>query len=114
MTRRDLIVALIAASLTLAAVAATSARTAVLSSQVFDWNAMTAKPNKTGEVRSVVQAPTATLDEIEIHITALRPGETPHPPHNHPREELWSGKERTVEPPVNGGLTPTAPSPTAF
>src|SRR5258708_19384896 len=114
MTRRDLIVALITASLTLGAVAATSARSAVLSSQVFDWNAMTAKPNKTGAVRTVVQAPTATLDELEIHITTLRPGETPHPPHKHPDEELLVVKEGTVESLVNGELNRLGPGPITF
>src|SRR5258708_12818105 len=112
MTRRDLIVALITASLTLGAAAARAARSAVLSSQVFDWNAMTAKPNKTGAVRTVVQAPTATLDELEIHITTLRPGETPHPPHKHPDEELLVVKEGTVESLVNGELTRIWPGST--
>ena len=55
MTRRDLLVALITASLTLGGVAATHAQKTVLSSRVFDWNVMTATPNKTGEVRKVVQ-----------------------------------------------------------
>jgi quercetin dioxygenase-like cupin family protein len=114
MTRRDLIVALITASLMLGGVAATSARTAVLSSQVFDWTGMTAKPNKTGEVRTVVQAPTATLDELEIHITTLRPGETPHPPHKHPDEELLVVKEGTVESLVNGELKRVGPGSIIF
>jgi XRE family transcriptional regulator, regulator of sulfur utilization len=102
MTRRDLFVALIAVSLTLAAVAATSARTDVMGSTVFDWNTLTATPNKTGAVRKVVQQPTATLDELEIHITTLNPGETPHAPHKHPDEELLIVKEGTVESLVNG------------
>jgi quercetin dioxygenase-like cupin family protein len=114
MTRRDLIVALTTASLTLGGVAATSARSAVLSSRVFDWNTMTAKPNKTGEVRTVVQAPTATLDELEIHITTLRPGETPHPPHQHPDEELLVVKEGTVESLVNGELKRIGPGSIIF
>jgi hypothetical protein len=32
----------------------------VMGSRVFDWNAMVDKPNKTGSVRSVCSAPTAT------------------------------------------------------
>ena len=114
MTRRDLIVALITASLTLAGVAATSARSAVLGSRVFDWTAMTATANKTGEVRTVVRAPTATLDELEIHITTLRAGETPHPPHQHPDEELLIVKEGTVESLVNGELKRVGPGSVIF
>ncbi len=102
MTRRDVLVALVAVVVTLTGVAARQARTDPLVSQVFDWNAMTAKPNATGEVRSVVRAPTVTLEELEIHITTLKPGEASHPPHQHPNEELLIIREGTVEALVNG------------
>jgi quercetin dioxygenase-like cupin family protein len=114
MTRRDVFVALIAVSFTLSAVAATSARAPVLSSTVFDWKTFTATPNKTGEVRKVVQQPTATLDELEIHITTLNPGETPHAPHQHPDEELLIVKEGTVESLVNGELKRVGPGSIIF
>ena len=102
MTRRDLLVALIAAGLTLGGVAVTSAQKPLLGSQVFDWTTLTATPNKTGEVRRVVQQPTATLDELEMHITTLKPGEASHPPHQHPNEELLIIREGTVEALVAG------------
>jgi XRE family transcriptional regulator, regulator of sulfur utilization len=102
MTRRDLLVAFITASLTLGAVAAGSAQKPALGSQVFDWTAMTVRPNATGEVRSVVRAPTVTLAELEMHITTLKPGEASHPPHQHPNEELLIIREGTVEALVAG------------
>ncbi|HEX9368352.1 MAG TPA: cupin domain-containing protein, partial [Vicinamibacterales bacterium] len=68
----------------------------------------------TGEVRTVVQAPTATLDELEIHITTLNPGETPHAPHKHPDEELLIIKEGTVESLVNGELKRIGPGSIIF
>lgn len=102
MTRRDLIVALVTASLTLVGVAAMSAPSAVLGSTMFEWTALTPQPNRTGDVRRVVQRPTATLDELEIHITTLRPGQESHPPHQHPNEEILIVKEGTVEALVNG------------
>jgi XRE family transcriptional regulator, regulator of sulfur utilization len=114
MTRRDAFVALAAVVLTLCAVRATSARGAVLGSTVFDWKTFTATPNKTGEVRKVVQQPTATLDELEIHITTLNPGETPHAPHQHPDEELLIVKEGTVESLVNGELKRVGPGSIIF
>ena len=113
-TRRDLFVAAIAAAATLAGIAAASARGAVLSSTVFDWNAMTAKPNKTGEVRTVVQRPTATLDELEIHITTLNPGQVSHPPHQHPEEELLIVKEGDVEVLQNGVASRLGPGSVIF
>ena len=116
LTRRDLIVAAVAASLTLAVVTAVrvSAAPDVMGSTVFDWNNLTVAPNKTGAVRKVVQRPTATLDELEIHITTLNPGETPHAPHQHPDEELLIVKEGTVESLNNGELKRLGPGSIIF
>jgi XRE family transcriptional regulator, regulator of sulfur utilization len=114
MTRRDAVVALVAVFLTLGAVAATSARADVLGSTMFDWAALTAQPNRTGEVRRVVQKPTATLEELEIHITTLKPGEESHPPHKHVNEEILIVKEGNVEALVNGELKRGGPGSLIF
>jgi XRE family transcriptional regulator, regulator of sulfur utilization len=114
MTRRDLFVASIAVLLTLTGVAATQPKPAVLGSQVFDWKDMVAKPNATGEVRTVVRAPTVTLDELEIHITTLKPGEASHAPHQHPNEELLIVREGTVEALVAGQLKRVGPGSLIF
>jgi len=42
------------------------------------------------------------LDELECHVTTLNPGQDPHPPHQHPEEELYIIKEGTVEVLING------------
>ncbi len=60
------------------------------------------EPTKIGSRRSVVRAPTATLDELEMHITTLNAGEIAHPPHQHLAEELLIIKEGTLESLVNG------------
>jgi quercetin dioxygenase-like cupin family protein len=114
MTRRDCVVAVVAVCLTLVAVAAASARADVLGSTMFDWAALTAQPNRTGEVRRVVQKPTATLDELEIHITTLKAGEESHPPHKHVNEEILIVKEGTVEALVNGELKRGGPGSLIF
>jgi XRE family transcriptional regulator, regulator of sulfur utilization len=100
-TRRDVLVAVLAAGLTLGGVAL-SGRAEVMGSSIFEWEKMTAQTTKTGMVRRVVQQPTATLDELEIHITTLNPGESPHAPHKHADEELIVIKEGTVESFLNG------------
>ena len=114
MTRRDLLVALIAVSVTLTGVAATQPKPERLVSQVFDWKDMIAKPNATGEVRTVVRAPTVTLDELEIHITTLEPGLASHAPHQHPNEELLIVREGTVEALVNGQVKRVGPGSIVF
>ena len=105
LTRRDFTMVAAGGAVTLVALAAittTAGQTSRLSSQVWDWTTMKVVENKTGARRDVVRAPTVTLDELEMHITTLRPGETSHAPHQHPAEELLIIKEGTVEALVSG------------
>jgi quercetin dioxygenase-like cupin family protein len=113
-TRREMVMSLAGAAVALAGTAVVPARTAVQGSTIFDWNSMTAQPTKVGAVRRVCQVPTATLDELEIHITTLNPGETSHPPHKHPDEELLIVKEGTVESLVNGEHRRVGPGSVIF
>jgi mannose-6-phosphate isomerase-like protein (cupin superfamily) len=86
----------------------------VMGSSVFDWRSLPVQKTKVGESRKVCQAPTATLDELECHITTLNPGETPHPPHQHPDEEIVIVKEGTVESLVNGTIRRVGPGSVIF
>jgi uncharacterized cupin superfamily protein len=102
-TRRDFAVALAAVCTTVAA--ATFAQTAakpVMHSRVFNWSDLKAAPTKVGERRAVFDAPTATLENFECHITTLNPGEAPHAAHQHPDEELMIVKEGTLDVMQNG------------
>lgn len=85
-TRRDLCVALAAASCSAALLAQGSP--ARIGPSVFEWSALPVKKTDTGELREVLRGPTATLAELELHITTLDPGLASHPPHRHPNEEL--------------------------
>lgn len=114
LTRRDVVVALVAACLTFAVVALAQSEKPIMQSSAFDWNSMEAKSTKVGEVRRIFQAPTPTLDELECHITALKPGESPHPPHKHPDEELIIVKEGTVESSLNGKTYQLGPGSVIF
>ena len=90
MTRRDLGVAVVTMACTLGVASwarSQAAQPAVMGSNAWDWASLKATPNKTGEVRKVFQAPTATLDELECHITTVKPHMASHPPHQHPDEE---------------------------
>jgi len=79
-TRRDIIVAFAAAGATLCAVAVASERTPAPLSWVLDWNSIPAKETKVGSLRSFFKGPTATLAELELHVTTLNPGQASHPP----------------------------------
>ena len=87
---------------------------APLSSTIYDWNSIKVEVTKTGERRQFLQAPTPTLDELELHVTTLNPGEAPHPPHKHPDEELIIIKEGTVESTVNGITKRVGPGSVIF
>jgi quercetin dioxygenase-like cupin family protein len=112
-TRRDLFVALIAAAATAGAFALAN-QAPVMGSAVFDWNTIPAKPNATGSVRSFFSAPTATLDQLELHVTTLNPGQSPHPPHRHPNEELVIIQQGTVEALSNGQWKRLGPGSVIF
>ena len=96
-TRRDLIVAALSISTTVAGLAlAQSAAKPVMHSSIFQWADLKVLPTKTGERRNVFDAPTPTLSNFECHITTLNPGESPHTPHRHADEEVMILKEGTV------------------
>ena len=113
--RRDFIVAAISITFTLGAVTlARTTETPVMGSSIFDWNKIPVTPSKVGSGRKFFQAPTATLDELECHVTTLNPGATPHAPHKHPDEELIIIKEGTVESLNNGELKRVGPGSIIF
>ncbi len=72
-------------------------RAAIMHSAVIDWNEIPAKKSDVRILRQFFQSPTATLDELELHVTTLAAGESSHPPHQHQNEELVIIKEGTVE-----------------
>jgi quercetin dioxygenase-like cupin family protein len=123
-TRRELQFALFGALLATATItllcflayapSAVRADTNVMHSTVFDWNTLTVKPTAVGSTRSVVSSPTATLENLEIHVTTLNPGKMPHPPHRHPNEELVLIDQGTVEAFNNGTWKRVGPGSIIF
>jgi quercetin dioxygenase-like cupin family protein len=78
-------------------IATLAAQKHLQTSTVYPWSTTDTKPNEWGRVRQVMRAPTPTLDELEIHISTLNPGKSPHAPHKHQHEELLILKEGTLE-----------------
>lgn len=101
-TRRDVVVAFAAAAATLCAAAFAQSKLPLMKSSAFDWNSVPFEKTEKGGRRNFFQARTATLDELECHVTTLNPGVTSHPPHQHPNEELIIVKEGFVEATING------------
>jgi quercetin dioxygenase-like cupin family protein len=114
LTRRDLVVTLVTACGVLGAGAAARTAPSVLTSAVFDWNAMRAEPTDAGEVRHVFRTATATLDELECHVTTLKAGAKSHPPHVHPNEEVLIIREGNVEVFYQNAWHPAGPGSVIF
>jgi uncharacterized cupin superfamily protein len=114
-TRRDLVVAAVVVCATIAAVAlADSAIAPVMKSSVFEWDKLKAESNAHGARRQVFDSRTATLDQLECHITTINPGQSPHPGHHHPEEELLIVKEGTLEAVQNGVTNRVGPGAVIF
>ena len=88
------------------ALAAATTEPAVLQSGVYNWNEIPVQTTKSGQRRQVFISPTATLDQLEVHITTLNPGEEAHAPHRHPHEEMMLLKEGTLQAMINDKLIP--------
>jgi quercetin dioxygenase-like cupin family protein len=112
-TRRDLLVALPAAAAAPGAFALAD-QGPVMGSAVFDWNTLPVKPTAVGSTRAVFSARTATLENLEVHVTTLNPGQSPHPPHRHPNEELIVLQQGTMEVLSNGVLKRVGPGSVIF
>jgi quercetin dioxygenase-like cupin family protein len=111
--RRDLVVAFVAVVSTLGVIAI-KGQSKVMQSTAFDWNSIAVKDTEVGSVRQFFKSPTATLDELECHVTTLKPGLQSHAPHQHANEELVIIREGTVEALSNGEWKKVGPGSVIF
>ncbi len=114
MTRRDVVVGLLAMPSVLRAAAIATEEQPILGPTVFNWNEMKAEKTPVGEVRPLCKSPTATLDQLEMHVTTLNAGQTSHPPHRHVNEELIIIREGECETLSNGKWIKIGPGSVVF
>ena len=88
--------ALIVLVAAISSIATMAAQKQVQKSTVYPWES-TQTPNEWGAVRRVMRASTPTLEELEIHVSTLDAGKSPHAPHQHAYEELLIVKDGTLE-----------------
>jgi quercetin dioxygenase-like cupin family protein len=98
MTRRNVVAGLLAMPSVLSAVAlADDDQQAILAPTVFEWDKMEFHKTPTGEVASLCKQRTATVDQLEMHVSKLNPGTASHAPHRHVNEELIIIREGDCE-----------------
>jgi quercetin dioxygenase-like cupin family protein len=113
-TRRDALVGLLAMPAGLSIFAEAADGSPVLGPTVFHWDEMKAVKTHVGEVRSLCKSPTATLDQLEMHVTTLNPGLESHPPHRHVNEELIILREGECETLSDGKWVKVNPGSVVF
>jgi quercetin dioxygenase-like cupin family protein len=117
-SRRDIFASLIAmpCALEAFAVPAPDAEKTghIMGPTVFEWDDMKPAKTATGEVRSLCKSPTATVDQLEMHVTTLNPGQTSHPPHRHVNEELIIIREGECETLSDGKWVKVGPGSVVF
>lgn len=72
-----------------------------LASGVYNWNDLRVQQTNVGQRRAVDRGRTATLSDLQLHITTLNAGQDSHAAHRHDNEELIMVKEGTLEAVVN-------------
>lgn len=85
-----------------------------LASAIFDWTQLPVVATPVGVRRAIFDATTRTMRNLECHATTLNPGETAHPPHRHPDEELVIVKDGTLDVTIEGSTTPAPTGSVVF
>jgi quercetin dioxygenase-like cupin family protein len=84
------------------AAAGASAEDKVLTSKLYPFEELPVKQNGKNRQRAVLDGLTHKGFRIEAHHTELAPGEAPHAPHHHDREEMVIIREGTMEVTISG------------
>jgi len=102
--RRDLL-KLAAGAQTFALLAETAG---ALPNAVVDEKHATLSREEFGDLRVYFDGPTPQMKSVTAGSLRLKPGKSPHPPHQHPEEEIMVVAEGTGEISVEGKVTPVA------
>ena len=85
-----------------------------LRSAVFPPDTGRVRVTDVGVFRALVDTVTSNLSRLEIHITTLAPGKSPHPPHRHAHEELMIVRNGTLDVFQNGATRRAGPGAVIF
>jgi XRE family transcriptional regulator, regulator of sulfur utilization len=86
---------------------------ALMGSSALSWEDIMAK-NPGGKRWQIFQAPTVTLEELEMHVTEVPGGQASHAPHRHYDEEIIIIRQGTFEVFSDGKLTKVGPGGVIF
>ena len=114
MTRRDVVVGLLAMPAALQRVRTDEQRSACDGPDRLQLERHEAGEDSDRRSASLCKSPTATVDQLEMHVTTLNPGMASHPPHRHVNEELIIIREGDCETLSNGNWVKVGPGSVVF
>lgn len=82
-----------------------AAQPKALPSKAFKFEDLPVRANGPNQSRAVMSGETHSGFPIEMHITELGPGQSPHPPHKHVHEELLMLQSGTLDATILGQTT---------
>jgi quercetin dioxygenase-like cupin family protein len=91
------------------AVGTAFAETKTLPSMALKFEDLKVKENPQSRARAVLNGQTHSGFPVEMHITELNPGASPHPPHHHSHEEAMFIQRGVLDVTVNGKTTRLTP-----
>lgn len=105
-------------AIVLAALAARGARgqdsSKRLASKAFPFDELPTKEGKTSRSHAVLNGETHTGYPVEVHVTELSAGESPHAPHRHLHEEMFLMQRGLLDATVNGKTTRLTPGSVCY
>jgi quercetin dioxygenase-like cupin family protein len=73
-----------------------------LPSKAYPFESLPTKVNATNKSHAVLDGETHSGFPVEVHVTELPAGQSPHPPHQHVHEEMFLMQAGILDATVNG------------
>jgi uncharacterized cupin superfamily protein len=86
----------------------------MLQSAICNWEDASQHETPTGAVRLFLHGPTATLQDLDVHVTTVNPGLTMPSPPPHAKEEILILKDGVVEVLLHGEWKKFSPGSVLF
>ncbi len=80
-----------------------------MASKTIVFEDLPVKQNGTNSSRAIMDVVNHENFPFEMHYTELGPGKAPHPPHQHPHEEIVIVREGVLDVTINGKTTKAGP-----
>jgi mannose-6-phosphate isomerase-like protein (cupin superfamily) len=85
-----------------------------LPSRAFRFEDLPTKMAETGKSHAVLEGETHSAIPVEVHVTELAAGGSPHPPHQHAHEEMFLMQAGIMDATVNGKTTRLTPGSVCY